>query len=79
MTMRRQHRAEFTAKVALEALCGERTSHELAADYGVPPVPITQWKKGVLEEVPKVFSRCRGASLRRRTRCRRRSISRLDS
>jgi transposase InsO family protein len=52
MTMqRRQHRAEFTAKVALEALRGERTIHELAAEYGVHPVQITQWKNVVLEEV----------------------------
>jgi len=51
MTMRRQHSAEFKAKVALEALRGERTINELAAEYGVHPVQITQWKKVVLEEV----------------------------
>jgi putative transposase len=46
MTMqRRQHSAEFKAKVALEAIRGERTVHELAAEYGVHPVQITQWKK----------------------------------
>jgi putative transposase len=61
MTMRRQHRAEFKAKVALEALRGERTINELAAEYGVHPVQITQWKKVVLEEVPQLFSRRRGA------------------
>jgi transposase-like protein len=51
MTMRRQPSAEFNAKVALEALRGERTINELAAEYGVHPVQITQWKKVVLEEV----------------------------
>ena len=51
MTMRRQQSAEFKAKVALEALRGERTINELAAEYGVHPVQITQWKKVVLEEV----------------------------
>jgi transposase-like protein len=62
MTMhRRQHRAEFKAKVALEAIRGERTINELAAGYGVHPVQITQWKKVVLEEVPKLFSSRRGA------------------
>ena len=61
MTMRRQHSAEFKAKVALEALRGERTINELAAEYGVHPVQITQWKKVVLEEVPKLFSNRRGA------------------
>ena len=62
MTMqRRQHRAEFKAKVALEAIRGERTINELAAEYGVHPVHITQWKQVILEEVPKLFSRRRGA------------------
>lgn len=62
MTMhRRQHSAEFKAKVALEAIRGERTINELAAEYGVHPVQITQWKKVVLEEVPKLFSSRRGA------------------
>jgi len=58
---RRQQRAEFKAQVALEALRGERTIHELAAEYGVHPVPITQWKNVLLEEVPKLFSSRRGA------------------
>jgi transposase-like protein len=58
---RRQHSAEFKAKVALEALRGERTLNELAADYGVHPVQMTQWKKLALEELPKIFSRRRGA------------------
>jgi transposase-like protein len=61
MTMRRQHSAEFKAKVALDALRGERTINELAAEYGVHPVQITQWKKVVLEAVPKLFSSRRGA------------------
>jgi transposase len=38
MTMRRQHSAEFKAKMALEALHGERTINELAAEYGIHPV-----------------------------------------
>ncbi len=46
MTMpRRQHSAEFKAKMALEAIRGERTLHELATEYGVHPVQITPWKR----------------------------------
>jgi transposase-like protein len=61
MTMqRRQHSAEFKAKVALEAIRGERTIHELAADYGVHPVQITQWKRLALEELPRIVSSRRG-------------------
>jgi transposase-like protein len=61
MTMqRRQHSGEFKTKVALEAIRGERTINELAAEYGVHPVQITQWKKVVLEALPKIFSSRRG-------------------
>jgi len=41
---RRQHRAEFKATVALEAIRGERTIHELATESGVHPVHIAPWK-----------------------------------
>jgi putative transposase len=58
---RRQHSAEFKAKVALEAIRGERTINELATEYGVHPVQITQWKKVLLEEVSTLFSSRRGA------------------
>jgi transposase-like protein len=62
MTMqRRQHSGEFKAKVALEAIRGERTINELAAEYGVHPVQITPWKKVALEELSKIFSSRRGA------------------
>jgi transposase-like protein len=61
MTTRRQHGADFKAKVALEAIRGERRIDDLAAEYGVHPMQITQWKKVVLEEVPKLFSSRRGA------------------
>ena len=58
---RRQHRGEFQAQVVLEALRGERTINELAAEYGVHPMQITQWKRVALEELPKVLSSRRGA------------------
>jgi transposase-like protein len=62
MTMqRRQHSGEFKAKVALEAIRGERTINELAAEYGVHPVQITQWKKVALEALPQIFSGRHGA------------------
>jgi transposase-like protein len=61
MTMsRRQHRGECKAKVVLEALRGERTINELAAEYGVHPMQITQWKRVALEELTKLLSSRRG-------------------
>ena len=43
MSKRRNHDAGFKARVALEAVKGERTVSELAAEYGVHPTMIHQW------------------------------------
>ena len=58
---RRQHSGEFKAKVALAAIRGEKTVNELATEYGVHPVQITQWKRVVLDALPDIFSSRRGA------------------
>jgi transposase len=42
MSKRRNHDAAFKARVALEALKGERTVPDLAAAYGVHPTMIHQ-------------------------------------
>ena len=57
---RRQHSGEFKAKVALAAIRGEKTVNELATEYGVHPVQITQWKRALQEEAPRLFSSHRG-------------------
>jgi putative transposase len=56
MKQRRRHSAEFKAKVALEAIRGERTGNEIASAYGVHPVQLAQWKKQALEGLPDVFA-----------------------
>ena len=57
MAKRRNHEAGFKARVALEAVKGERTVSELAADYGVHPTMIHQWKKALLEGAADIFER----------------------
>ena len=57
MLKRRNHDAAFKARVALEALKGERTVSELAAAYGVHPTMIHQWKKSLLEGAAGIFER----------------------
>jgi transposase-like protein len=58
---RKQHSAEFKAKVALDALKGLKTINELASEYGIHPTQITQWKKQAQEGLSSIFSsgRCR--------------------
>jgi len=53
---RRKFIKEFKAKVALEAIKGQRTLNELAKEYGVHPNQIGIWKKRLLEVAPEVFS-----------------------
>lgn len=54
---RKQHSAEFKAKVALEALKELKTVPELAREYTIHPTQINQWKKHLREEAPTLFGR----------------------
>jgi transposase-like protein len=42
--------------VALEAIKGYKTANEIAAEYGVHPTQIAQWKKQALDGLPDLFS-----------------------
>jgi putative transposase len=54
--MKKAHDAALKAKVALEALKGERTMAQLSSQYGVHPNQIGRWKKELLERLPEIFS-----------------------
>ena len=57
MKKRRNHDAGFKARVALEAVKGERTVSDLATEYGVHPTMIHQWKKALLDGAADIFER----------------------
>ncbi len=57
MSKRRNFSAEFKAKVALEALVGDKTLSELAAKHDVHSNMITQWKRQAKEGLPEAFGK----------------------
>ncbi len=55
-SQRKRYSASLKAKVALEAIKGQRTVSEIASEYGVHPNLVTKWKKQVIEEASDIFS-----------------------
>ena len=54
---RRNHSAEFKSQVGLEALKGIKTVSEIAREYELHPVQVSQWKKEIQERLPELFGR----------------------
>ena len=49
--------AIFKQKIAIEALKGDRTINEIAKEYGVHPVQVSQWKKELIEGADILFGK----------------------
>jgi putative transposase len=56
MSKRRTHSPEFKAKVAMEAISGRKTLQQIAADHGVHPIQVSQWRKQLLEGASELFN-----------------------
>jgi len=56
MKKRRNHDVGFRARVALEAVKGERTVSEPAAEYGVHPTMIHQWSEPLSALGPRTMA-----------------------
>lgn len=52
---RRTFTAEFKAKVAVEAIKGQRTLSEIAQRYEIHPNQVSAWKRQAMEQLPAVF------------------------
>jgi transposase len=53
---RRQFSADWKAKIALEAIKGQRTVQEIASHYEIHPNVVTRWKKQLLDRAAEIFS-----------------------
>jgi transposase-like protein len=52
---RKRYTGAFKAKVGLEALMGIKTVGQIARDYQVHPVQVTQWKGVIRDHLPELF------------------------
>jgi transposase-like protein len=54
-TKRKRYSGAFKAKVGLEALMGVKTVGQIAREYQVHPVQVTQWKGVIRDHLPELF------------------------
>jgi transposase len=54
-TKRKRHTGAFKAKVGLEAILGVKTVGQIAREYQVHPVQVTQWKGVIRDRLPELF------------------------
>lgn len=68
MTTRRRFTAAFKARVALEALRGDRTVQEISSRHKVHPNQVSTWKRRAMEGLGEVFSNSAGQATNERSR-----------
>jgi len=54
-TTRKTYSPKFKARVAIEALRGEKTLSQLGSQYKVHAIQIAKWRKLALEQMPELF------------------------
>jgi len=54
-TKRKRYTGAFKAKVGMEALMGVKTVGQIAREYQVHPVQVTQWKGVIRDRLPELF------------------------
>ena len=56
MGKRKNYTPELKAKIAIEAIKGEKSISQIASEFGIHPVFVRRWKKQFLKNSHKVFS-----------------------
>jgi len=54
-TTRKQYSPNFKARVAIEAIRGEKTLSQLGSQFKVHPMQIAKWRKAAMEQLPELF------------------------
>ena len=57
MVMRKQFEPAIKARIALEALKGEKATAQLSSEYGVHPTQIGQWKQEFIRRSAELFAK----------------------
>ena len=72
---RRNYAPSLKAKVAIEAIKGNKTAAQIAQTFSVHPNLVAFWKKQAVEQLPEMFSAGQGKqqTTSRRTSCLSRS------
>ncbi len=60
--MRRKFSDQFKAKIAFEALRGDKTIQEIAAKHQLHPNQVSTWKKQAMDGLAAVFSKGGGSA-----------------
>ena len=54
-TTRKQYSPQFKARVATEAIRGEKTLSQLGSQFKVHPMQIAKWRKAASDQLPELF------------------------
>ena len=57
MAMCKKHEPAIKARVALEALKGEKTAAQISSEYGVHATQVTQWKQELIQRAAELFAK----------------------
>ena len=53
---RKKHSNELKARIALDAIKGQKTISELSSEYGIHSNQISRWKKQLLDAASDIFT-----------------------
>ena len=54
-TTRKTYSPKFKARVAIEAMRGDKTLSQLGSQFKVHPMQIAKWRKAALDQLPELF------------------------